>query len=63
MTSDRPYRDAMPHEDAVAELHAKAGTQFDPRIVDALTGYLEDCRPVDYAARRGTGADSSATVV
>jgi diguanylate cyclase (GGDEF)-like protein/putative nucleotidyltransferase with HDIG domain len=56
MTSSRPYRDAMPHEDAVAELQAKAGTQFDPSVVDALLGYLEDRRPVDYAARRSNAA-------
>jgi diguanylate cyclase (GGDEF)-like protein/putative nucleotidyltransferase with HDIG domain len=54
MTSTRPYRDAMSHDDAVAELQAKAGTQFDPNIVDALVGYLDDRRPVDYAARRSS---------
>lgn len=36
MTTDRPYRAAMPLTDAVAELRACAGTQFDPRVVDAL---------------------------
>jgi diguanylate cyclase (GGDEF)-like protein/putative nucleotidyltransferase with HDIG domain len=36
MTSDRPYRDAMPVVDAVAELRRNAGRQFDPTVVDAL---------------------------
>jgi hypothetical protein len=36
MTSDRSYREAMPLEEAVAELHANSGTQFDPRVVEAL---------------------------
>ncbi|MBI5310022.1 MAG: HD-GYP domain-containing protein [Actinobacteria bacterium] len=36
MTSDRPYRTAMPEEDARAELVRHAGTQFDPVIVGAL---------------------------
>jgi diguanylate cyclase (GGDEF)-like protein len=36
MTSDRPYRRAMPEEQAWAELRANAGTQFDPRVVVAL---------------------------
>ena len=36
MTSDRPYRDGMPAEDALAELRRCAGTQFDPAIVDVL---------------------------
>jgi diguanylate cyclase (GGDEF)-like protein len=40
MTSDRAYRDAMPHTDAVAELVGCAGTQFDPKVVTALVRYL-----------------------
>jgi PAS domain S-box-containing protein len=36
MTSDRPYRAAMSHADAVAELTAAAGTQLDPAVVGAL---------------------------
>ena len=34
MTSDRPYRKAMSHEAAVAELRRCAGTQFDPELVN-----------------------------
>ena len=40
MTTNRPYRRAMPVELAVAELRAHAGTQFDPRVVDALVAEL-----------------------
>jgi putative nucleotidyltransferase with HDIG domain len=40
MTSDRPYRKAMPRELAIAELRAGAGTQFDPLVVDALIAEL-----------------------
>ncbi len=36
MTSDRSYRKALPLEDALAELQRVRGTQFDPRVVDAL---------------------------
>ena len=32
MTSDRPYRRALTHEEAVAEVERCAGTQFDPEI-------------------------------
>ena len=40
MTSDRPYRKAMSHEDALRELRKNAGTQFDPQVVEALMGCL-----------------------
>jgi len=33
ITSDRPYRKARPHQQAVAELESAAGAQLDPRIV------------------------------
>jgi PAS domain S-box-containing protein/diguanylate cyclase (GGDEF)-like protein len=36
MTSDRPYRARMPLGDALRELEAHAGTQFDPAVVAAL---------------------------
>lgn len=36
MTSDRPYRKALPNERAVTELMNYAGTQFDPGIVEAF---------------------------
>ena len=36
MTSDRSYRKALPQHEAVAELRRGRGTQFDPRVVDAL---------------------------
>jgi len=35
MTASRPYRKALPSADAIAELRANAGSQFDPRIVEA----------------------------
>ncbi len=36
MTSDRPYRKALGREKAVAELQRGAGTQFDPKVVEAF---------------------------
>jgi HD-GYP domain-containing protein (c-di-GMP phosphodiesterase class II) len=36
MTSDRPYRDAMPLEEATAILQDGAGRQWDPRVVRTL---------------------------
>jgi diguanylate cyclase (GGDEF)-like protein/putative nucleotidyltransferase with HDIG domain len=40
MTSDRPYRAAMPHSDAIRELAKSAGTQFDPQVTEMLIGCL-----------------------
>jgi len=40
MTTDRPYRRAMSHMEAVAELQCNRGTQFDPAVVDALVKTL-----------------------
>ncbi len=37
MTSDRPYRAALPPEDALAEIQRNSGSQFDPIAVDAFT--------------------------
>jgi HD-GYP domain-containing protein (c-di-GMP phosphodiesterase class II) len=36
MTSDRTYRSAISRRRAVAELERCAGSQFDPRVVEAL---------------------------
>ncbi|TAK35428.1 MAG: diguanylate cyclase [Chloroflexota bacterium] len=36
MTSDRPYRLALSVEEAIAEIRANAGTQFDPQVVQSL---------------------------
>ena len=45
MTSDRPYRKALPLEVAIEELRRHAGTQFDPRVV-------EDCSRLKMWWRR-----------
>ncbi len=36
----RPYKPAWPLEEAVAEIRAQRGRQFDPRVVDAFLGAL-----------------------
>jgi len=38
MTSERPYRPARPVADALAELEAGRGAQYDPAVVDAFQG-------------------------
>jgi diguanylate cyclase (GGDEF)-like protein len=51
MTSDRSYRAAMAHDDAVAELARCTGTQFDPRVISALVGHLGQGEPRFATAR------------
>ena len=41
MTSDRPYRKALPAEKAREELVDYEGTQFDPQVVHALLRHLD----------------------
>lgn len=36
LVSERPYKRAWSTEEALAEIHAQAGTQFDPRVVEAF---------------------------
>ena len=42
MTSDRPYREAMPPEAARREVQEMAGTQFCPRVAAALMDALDN---------------------
>jgi hypothetical protein len=36
ITAERPYRARRPYDAALAEIRLRAGTQFDPAVVDAL---------------------------
>jgi two-component system cell cycle response regulator len=42
MTSDRPYRKARAIDWALEELHRHAGSQFDPKVVDATEQIVRD---------------------
>ena len=41
MTTERPYRESRPAAEAMLELRRVAGTQLDPRVVEALLGVLD----------------------
>jgi putative nucleotidyltransferase with HDIG domain len=55
MTTTRSYRRAMALPDAIAELRAHAGSQFDPRVVDALLRALAR----EQEAQAGAAAEAS----
>lgn len=42
MTFDRPYKAGMNWEEAIVELRANKGTQFDPDIVEAFIAIIEE---------------------
>lgn len=44
MTSPRPWRPALSHEEAVRELLAGASVQFDPEVVEVLIGHVNGLR-------------------
>ena len=55
MTTGRPYADALPLGDAVDELVAERGRQFDGDVVDAFVATL--ARPGDYHVEVDTGSE------
>ena len=57
MTTDRVYRPAMSRDAALAELTDNAGTQFDPRAVEALARVIERWEPGnEYSSADGIRA-------
>ena len=50
MTSERPYREAVPPEEALQEIRANAGIQFDPQVVQAFEGVIRRLLAVEENA-------------
>jgi len=51
MTNDRPYRAAMSEKHALKEICNEAGAQFDPDVVNALTGIVGEDLPEETSGR------------
>jgi len=69
MTSDRSYRNAMSPEQALREIEAKAGTQFDPRLAAIFTKLMRTqhvggtgFRPVPTTGALGSEQDDPTTI-
>ncbi|HEV3468031.1 MAG TPA: HD domain-containing phosphohydrolase, partial [Pyrinomonadaceae bacterium] len=56
MTSPRPFRDALDHQAAVAELLEGAGSRFDPEAVRAFCGLEALAKIRDHIARGDFGS-------
>jgi putative nucleotidyltransferase with HDIG domain len=56
MVTDRPYREALTHSEAIAELLENRGTQFDPVVVDVLLDLLADNAVPRYGSSSGERA-------
>ncbi|MBN2248628.1 MAG: HD domain-containing protein [Coriobacteriia bacterium] len=65
MVADRPYRRGRSHQEAILELERCAGTQFDPRIVEAFVTALEarEGIPQDLSDREVHIGDDEAQAV
>jgi putative nucleotidyltransferase with HDIG domain len=61
MTSDRPYRKAMAHAEAIRELGKGAGTQFDPQVTEVLIGCLYSQRQMGVDPTAGEPSAAGVT--
>jgi len=61
LTTDRPYRRAYPHEQAMDILKSERGTHFDPKVVDAFQQVVNDDRDLRRESDSATAPDSSSS--
>lgn len=62
ITSSRSYRSAWTHERAMEEIKSKAGTHFDPQVVDAFAAVIDDVLAEEKALAETAAAEAPALV-
>lgn len=63
MTSSRPYRRALDRDEAITQLRAESGKQFDPNVVDAFIRVLNSARkPIRLRSRSRVRTASDPTI-
>ena len=53
LTSDRPYRRALSHGSAIAMIHERSGSMYDPDLVDAFLRIVQRLRSASERERIG----------
>jgi putative nucleotidyltransferase with HDIG domain len=61
LTSHRPYRRALSHDSAIAMIHERRGSMFDPAMTDTFLQVVWQLRPSSGIYRRPAKARSAAT--
>jgi putative nucleotidyltransferase with HDIG domain len=61
LTSDRPYRAALSHGSALAMIHERRGTMYDPAIVDAFLRIVQRLRSAGERERAAAQAQTRAS--
>ena len=63
MASDRSYRRALPLPQIINEFRDKSGTQFDPRVVEAMLQLIEQEKPHVTASAQTAGTPAPAAAL
>lgn len=58
LTSERPYKSAWTHADAIAEIQAQADEQFDPELVPTFVDLVSEAKAHRGARRRKRARDA-----
>jgi putative two-component system response regulator len=60
LTMDRPYRRAVPADQVVEMMKASSGAHFDPEVLEAFLGVLDDIVEIRARPLQSRGVEGSA---